>query len=68
MLGLPLIVSQLEHFRKHRRYNFINKPVKVKQEAGKQLKEKDEQIKAQAIHIQTLLNQKQIEAPGGKCP
>lgn len=33
-----------------------------------QLKEKDEQIKAQAIHIQTLLNQKQIEAPGAKKP
>ncbi len=33
-----------------------------------QLKEKDEQLKAQAIHIQTLLNQKSIEAPGAKKP
>ncbi len=33
-----------------------------------QLKEKDEQLKAQAIHIQTMLNQKFIEAPGTKKP
>jgi chromosome segregation ATPase len=33
-----------------------------------QLKEKDEKLRAQAIHIQTLFNQKAIEAPGAKKP
>jgi hypothetical protein len=31
-----------------------------------QLKEKDEQLKAQVIHIQAMFNQKFIEAPGAK--
>ena len=31
-----------------------------------QLKAKDRQLEAQAIHLQTVLNQKAIEAPGAK--
>ena len=50
----------------------LQEQIKVKDE---QLKAKDNQLekltetmKAQAIHIQTLLNQKAIEAPGAKRP
>jgi hypothetical protein len=66
---LLLVLSALQPFKKHRRYKpHRGPPAKVKLGAGKQLKGKDKQIKAQAIHIQTLVNQKQIEALGAKEP
>ena len=33
-----------------------------------QLRVKDSQLEKQAVHIQTLINQKAIEAPGAKKP
>lgn len=69
--SLEARISSLEDQIKVKDYQLENKDTQMEERLKSledQLQVKDSQLEKQAVHIQTLINQKSIEAPGHKKP